>query len=178
MPKILFLGGPSGSGKSTFASDHLAPRGWRHIEIDRYPEGDGIDMENLRAPWDTFLNHHQPAPLHDELLRRGGDERYLVLTFPSHLIFGPQHIQVSRGRFFFAYLYGHPAFCLREFTTRERAAGRGLDSRHWDRYASDTFGGLALSSNHGLLIEAFTLDGTRRETEEMYRDVLHVIDEV
>jgi hypothetical protein len=175
MPKMLFLGGPSGSGKSTFARKHLVSRGWRHIEIDRYPEGDGIDIENLRAVWEAFLHGYQPAPLHDELLRRSTDGRYLVLTFPSDLVFGSRHIEVSRGRFFFAYLYGHPVVCLREFSTREHATGRGLDCHHWDRYAPRTFGALSLSSNHDLLIEAFMPDGTRGEADEMYRDVLRVI---
>lgn len=178
MLKILFLGGPSGSGKSTFAREHLTRHGWRHIEIDRYPEGDGIDMENLRPQWDTFLHQHQPEPLHAELVRRAGDDGHLVPTFPSHLVFSSQHIQASRDRFFFAYLFGHPAFCLREFLAREQATGRRLDSHHWDRYACGTFGGLALSANHHLLIEAFTPSGARREPEEMYRDVLRVINEV
>ena len=63
MPQILFLGGPSGSGKTTFASGFLKSQGRSHLEIDRFPEGDGIDLERLRTEWDAFGSRLDPAPL-------------------------------------------------------------------------------------------------------------------
>jgi hypothetical protein len=34
-----------------------------HIEIDRWPEGDGIDVAGLRQEWDEFLGFGQAMPL-------------------------------------------------------------------------------------------------------------------
>jgi hypothetical protein len=49
---ILFLLGPSESKKTQLASWVAEDLGFVHIEIDRWPEGDGIDLSPLEV-WPT-----------------------------------------------------------------------------------------------------------------------------
>jgi hypothetical protein len=175
MSKFLFLGGPSGSGKSFFASVHVSKRGWLHLEIDRFLEGDGIDLENIRSEWDDFLERLRPGPLHSALLDRAACSANVVLTFPSNLVFGPEHLRTGQGYFSFAYLYGHPAHCLQAFVVREEANRRRLDAKWWDHHNMPTFGGLSSSFNQPLLIETFTANGERRNPEQIYGDLLKLI---
>jgi hypothetical protein len=176
MSKILFLAGPSGSGKSFFASHYLSKRGWLHLEIDRFPEN-GIDVENIRSEWDDFLNRLRPDPLHRVLLGRAGSPTNVVLSFPGNLVFSPDHLRAGQGNFSFAYLYGHPAHCLQAFLDREQATRRGLGADWWNSNNLTTFGYLSLSFNHPLLIETFTANGGRRDPEQIYGDVLRLIEE-
>jgi hypothetical protein len=177
MSKILFLAGPSGVGKSYFASECLANRGWLHLEIDRFPEGDGIDFENIRSEWDDFWDRRTPGPLRRVLLGRAGASTNVVLSFPSNAVFSPDRLEAGRGYFYFAYLYGQPAHCLRAYLDREQATGRMLGANWWISNNLPTFGGLSLSFNHSLLIEAFTASGGRRDPEQIYGDVLRLIEE-
>ena len=177
MPKrrILFLGGPSGSGKSYFAEKWLSTKhGWLHLEIDG-PANDGINVYQLRAVWDEYYERFRPVSLHAELLSRADSSQHIVLSFASNLVFSTQHVQAGRGYFNFAYLYGHPALCLRAFLEREQASGRRLQVDHWNAYNYRTFGRLSVSLNQPLLIEAFTPEGARRDPEQIYADILAVI---
>jgi hypothetical protein len=176
MSTILFLGGPSGAGKSFFASHCVATWGWLHLEIDRFLEGDGIDLENIRSEWDEFWVHLRARPLHNSLLARAGPSRKVVLSFPSNLIFSPEHLRAGQGYFAFAYLYGHPAHCLQAFLDREQATGRRLGAEWWNSNNHTTFGCLSLLFNHPLLIEAFTAGGIRRDPEQIYADVHNLIE--
>ena len=53
---LLFLFGPSGSGKSTLAAYVREDLCFLHLEIDRFPDGDGIDLEELRPVWNVYWN--------------------------------------------------------------------------------------------------------------------------
>ena len=53
---ILFLLGPSGVGKSTLGQWVAEDLDFLWIEIDRWPEGDGIDLADLRAEWHAVWN--------------------------------------------------------------------------------------------------------------------------
>jgi hypothetical protein len=174
-PKILFLGGPSGSGKSHFADKYLsAKHGWFHLEIDQHPK-DGIDVNNLRPEWKRFYERFEPGALHKELSQRAGSLSRVVLSHPGNQVFDPQHLESGVGYFHFAYLYGHPARCLKAFLAREQVSGRGLKADHWDHNNHLTFDRLSRSHNHRLLIEAFDADGERRDLDEIYVDLLRVI---
>ena len=47
----------------------------------------------------------------------------------------------------------------------------------WNSNNITTFGYLSLSFNHPLLIETFTANGGRRDPEQIYGDVLRLIEE-
>jgi len=97
MPKILLLGGPSGSGKSTFSSQYLTARNWLHLEIDRWPEMDGIDHYGIRAEWNRFLEQNDPIPLHEVLRQRAIGHAGLVLSLPSPVVFDSQHTAILQN---------------------------------------------------------------------------------
>ena len=48
--------GPSGAGKSGFGRWLATEQNWLQLEIDRFPEGDGIDLNNLRAEWNASMS--------------------------------------------------------------------------------------------------------------------------
>ena len=53
---LVFLLGPSGAGKSTLAQWLAEDVAFLHMEIDRFPNGNGIDLAGLRMEWDAFLS--------------------------------------------------------------------------------------------------------------------------
>lgn len=53
---ILFLLGSSGAGKSRLGQWIAEDLDFFWIEIDRWPDGDGIDLTDLRAEWDALWN--------------------------------------------------------------------------------------------------------------------------
>ncbi len=192
-PKILFLGGLSGAGKSTFARDCLeAKHRWLWIEID-LPMLDGvprngIDVSGLRNAWNAFLGEDEarpyprPRPLHKELSRRAGNFDHVILSFSSRLIFKEDHLKAGRNYFHFAYMGGEWERCRDEFVERERREWRVSKTdaeaeSYWIYNNAGLLGALKEPNRLAPLIQAFNPDGTRRDPEEIYREVLDLIDE-
>ena len=117
----------------------------------------------------------RPDPLHRVLVVRAVSGANVVLSFPGNLVFSPDHLRAGQGFFSFAYLYGHPADCLQAFLDREQATRRRLGVDWWNSYNVATFGALSASFNQPLLIESFTADGVTRDPEQIYVDLLKLI---
>jgi hypothetical protein len=131
---ILFLMGPSGVGKSTLAGWIAKDLGLLHIEIDRFPEGDGIDLEGLRTEWDAFWNGRNMGPITSTLLTRASsaDCSGVILSFPSGVVPSSEHLEAAeKARVRVIVLYGTGAECLGSFLRRELASGRNLSVEHW-----------------------------------------------
>jgi hypothetical protein len=181
-PKILFLGGLSGAGKTTFSRDYLeAVHGWSWIEID-VRNANGIDVNDLRSVWNEFYLRHKPGPLRDELSRRAAGRSHVVLTFSSCQVFTERQLGSGEGFFHFAYLYDGPGRCLQAFLDRERKLGSahgadGAGTDHWYHNNVSALYQLHEPHNCDLLIQAFNPNGTRRDPESIYREVLNLIGE-
>ena len=184
-PKILFLGGLSGAGKSRFARYLQLQHGWLWIEIDQ--RGcDGINLHDLRAPWNAFQEPdgvpRDPGPLRRELLRRAATNSHdrIVLSFSSRMLFDEEQMEISEGVFHFAYLYGDPGRCLQAFLDRERErrSQYGSDVAGMEYWFANNWGAICFlngTRNHPLIIPAFAPDGSRRGLESIYEDVLSII---
>lgn len=170
MNKILLLGGPSGCGKTFFASEHLAQRGWVHLEVDQFGK-DGITELGLRNEWDAFWLRFDPISLRDKLFSRGGGAEGIVLSFPSTLVFSPKHLRAAQGSFQIAYLFGNEGHCLNSFLKRERQLNRGLGVAHWGANNSNVFSELNRPENLPLLVSVFHEDGTRRDPKDVYGEL-------
>lgn len=139
---IVFLLGPSGSGKTTLGRWLAEDLRFLHLEIDRWPEGDGIDLAGLRAEWDAFLGSGQAdnlaAAIRDRVSEAG--RRGAVLSFSSMLLLDPDLIRAAERHGIRAFvLYGTAADCMQAFLNREQATGRGLDQEHWRRNNTHTY---------------------------------------
>lgn len=146
---ILFVLGPSGSGKSTLASWVRNDLSFLHLEIDRFPEGNGIDLEHLRKEWDAFWNGADPQPLAAALNDRALDTRArgVILSFPSGVVPTSSHItSAAQVGIQMLILYGTGAECLEAFLQREQASGRGLKADHWIRYNALAYAAFSLPS--------------------------------
>jgi len=131
---IIFLLGPSGSGKSTLSGWLAEDLQMLHLEIDRWPDGNGIDLEGLRSEWKAFLETRQVDGLATVIRQRGREagRRGAVLSFPSTLVLDPGLFQAGEGHGIKSFvLYGTAAECLAAFLDRERATGRKLSQEHW-----------------------------------------------
>jgi hypothetical protein len=179
MTKILFLGGPSGVGKSTFCGDYLSEkRGWLWLEIDLQGKGDGLARLGLDEEWGYFFHRCIPDRFYNKLSEYAGAKwENVVLSLPSLVVFCPAQLSCGHGRFYFAYLYGRPDHCLQAFLKREKDRSNDFDAAFWNRHNCGSFARLSLAENHRLLIDAFNSNGTRRDPEQIYRDLLKIIDE-
>src|ERR1700682_877827 len=107
--------GPSGSGKSSFGQWLAAERNWLHLEIDRYREGDGIDLNNLRREWNEFYLHRNAECFGGVLRKRieANSRSQSALTFPGDLVLSPDHmIAAHSAGIRTIYLYGSAAHCI------------------------------------------------------------------
>jgi len=134
---IILLLGPSGSGKTTLGDWLAEDLQILHLEIDRWPDGDGIDLEGLRTEWDAFVGTGQAARLaaviRDRVRRVG--RQGAVLSFPSILVLSPALIRTAEQQGIRPFvLYGTGAECLDAFLERERKTGRRLGQKHWIQY--------------------------------------------
>jgi hypothetical protein len=134
MHPILFIFGPSGAGKSTLGDWVAMDFGFLHIEIDRYPDGDGIDLSNLRIHWDEFYLRGSAKSLAHELRSRAvaGGWAGTILTFPGTVFLPKSRIQTAaKDGIVVVILYGTGAECLNSFLAREKKSRRNLTVDHW-----------------------------------------------
>jgi len=128
----LFLLGPSGVGKSTLAAWAAHDLGILHLEIDRFPDGDGIDLEGLRGEWDAFWMRADARPLAGVLASRAAGRPGVILSFPSGVVLSSrQPAAATQVGIRIMVLYGTGAECMAAFLERERGSGRGLGVDHW-----------------------------------------------
>jgi hypothetical protein len=129
-----FVLGPSGTGKSFIGEYISTERRYLHVEIDRFPEGDGIDLANLRTEWDEFFVAAAAASLSAALTARAAASAKVacVLTFPSGVVLSTAHIAAAQdSNIIVRYLYGSAADCIRSFLEREQSTARNLPVEHW-----------------------------------------------
>src|SRR5262245_66522351 len=118
---LLFIVGPSGAGKSTIGQWLAEDLDLLHIEVDRWPDGDGIDLAGLRTEWDSYLSG-SIRPLVSVLRSRvtQASRSGAVLTFPGSLVLPPELITESgEAGIITVVLYGSGAECLDAFLARE-----------------------------------------------------------
>jgi hypothetical protein len=130
---VIFLLGPSGAGKSTLAAAIRDKFGALHVEIDRHPQ-DGIDVEGLRAEWDTLWIRGDARVLAIQIRSRTevAAARGTVLSFPSGVILSDSQIVSALCEAITpVVLYGTRDDCLQAFLTREEVTGRNLTTDHW-----------------------------------------------
>lgn len=122
-----------GAGKSSLGRG-LAGHGFLHVEIDRWLEGDGIDLAGLRREWDAFIEHARIVPLVDELSARAAlaGRDGVALTLPNSVVPSARH-RAALGRAGVRTLipYGTAAECLDGWVAREHAEGRPADPEFW-----------------------------------------------
>src|SRR4030095_16670702 len=94
---LIFILGPSGAGKSTIGQWLAEALDLLHIEVDRWPDGDGIDLTGIRTEWDLYING-STSPLISTLRSRvrKAAQSGAVLTFPGGFIPPPALIIASR----------------------------------------------------------------------------------
>jgi hypothetical protein len=131
---ILFLLGPSGVGKTQLGQWLSEDLHLLWIEIDRWPEGDGIDLAELRTEWDAFWKTCQAHPIATTLRARvlSAGANGVVVTFPSLVVFSAPHLAaLEQSGIRVLVLYGSEQDCLAGFLKRERESGRNLPKEHW-----------------------------------------------
>jgi gluconate kinase len=165
---ILLILGPSGAGKSCFGSWLASAQGWLHYEIDRHPD-DGINLNGLRSEWDIFLRDTNAQPLAAILHQRlqSSSKSHAVLTFPSHLILRPGHLQAAAQAGMQAiYLYGSEANCIAAFLNRE--GQKGLTREHWMANNLGLYLEITKPEYDPYKIEVFTENGDRKPHAEVF----------
>ena len=138
----MFLLGPSGAGKSKLSEWVAEDTGFLHIEIDRWPDGDGIDLAGLRNDWNTYLESGDPSRLAAAIRKRIRNARKqgAILSFPSTLVLAvPQMKAAEEHGIRPIVLYGTDADCLGAFLRREAELGRGLATDHWVQNNARTY---------------------------------------
>lgn len=172
---ICLILGPSGVGKSSFGEWLATERNWLHLEIDRFPEGDGVDLNTLRPEWDEFYLAGNAKRLGGAVQQRLEEisKTRAVLTFPGNLILSPDHvIAATQAGIRTIYLYGSAAHCISAFLSREQQTSRNLDLNHWtthNRTSHQQMGDPALAPYR---INVFMQDGTRRPHAEVFEMLL------
>lgn len=137
---VLILLGPSGAGKSTLSAWICEDLCLLHIEVDRFPEGDGIDLADLRCQWDAFWLRAKPKALASEVRSRAQSAgRFgIVLSFPSGVVLSSDHLAAcKKSGISVIVTYGTRAECLSAFINREKGLNRGLTAEHWRQNNDD-----------------------------------------
>lgn len=139
---ILFILGPSGCGKSSLGAWIAEDLGFLHLEIDQWPNGDGIKLASLLQQWEQFFVHGSASPLAEELRLRVASAGCagVVLTFPGRLVLPVSRIAAAMDvGIVVVVLYGTGAECIDAFLSREAAIGRGIGIDHWIANNHDTY---------------------------------------
>ena len=172
--QILVVLGPSGVGKSSFAKYLSEKRHWLHLEIDQYPNGDGIDSNDLRKQWDLFYGSRNPRDLAAELRRRASQIRTTgcVLSFPSGVILSPDHIAAAEeASIDIAYLYGSAAHCINAFLKRERESGSNLSLDHWLNNNRASYLTMSDPMFRPYRTHVFDIQGKHRSHADVFREI-------
>jgi hypothetical protein len=167
--------GPSGAGKSSFGKWLADERNWLHLEVDRYPEGDGIDLLSLRAEWNEFYEHGNPKGLGEAVQQHleTNSKARGVLTFPGNLALSPdQMVAATQAGIRTIYLYGSAAHCITAFLIREQQTGRNLDLSHWIANNQSSYMRVSEPSFAPYRIHVFTHMGIRRPHVEVFKTLL------
>jgi adenylate kinase family enzyme len=178
---IWLILGPSGAGKSSFGSWLAAQWNWLHIEIDRYPEGDGIDLNGLRIEWDEFYSQCSPTALSRAVRSRLEAERkvHCVLTFSGNLVLAQGHISAAeQAGMRIIYLYGSAAHCIESFVKRELQTGRQLTFQHWIENNRLSYLRISEPVFAAYRIHVFTYMGTFRPQSEILKSLLALEDKI
>ncbi len=158
---LIFIVGPSGAGKSTIGQWLAEDLDLLHIELDRWPDGDGIDLAGIRTEWDLYLSG-SIAPLISALRVRQAAQSGAVLTFPGGFIPPPALIIASRQvGITTVVLYGSGAECLGAFLAREEATGRRLSANHWIQNNSESYAHFSLPEYAPWRLAVFQSDRRR-----------------
>ena len=170
---IIFLLGPSGSGKTRLGSWLGEDLAILHLEIDRWPDGDGVDLEGLRLEWDVFWNTGQAASLAAVIRKRVArtHRQGAVLSFPSTLVLPAAALRAAEQEGIRSFvLYGTGAECLTAFLERERANGRGLKDGHWVKNNARSYIEYSQKEFAPYRLSAFTL-GKHRKRANLVAEV-------
>jgi|ERR1035438_3903464 adenylate kinase family enzyme len=172
--EILFVLGPSGSGKSDFAKFLEKQNRWLRLEIDQFPKGDGIDINDLRQQWDLFYPARNAIELAKELRKRTDEagRTRCVISFPSGLVLSPGHIAAAEeASIQVVYLYGSAAHCVNAFLERERISGRNLDFNHWLLNNRESYLAMSDPVFERYRVHVFDIDGHHRSHEDVLQDI-------
>jgi hypothetical protein len=169
--------GPSGTGKSSFG-DYLAKeRDWLHLEVDQFHSPretapDGMDVHDLRRPWDAFYEACDPAPLAAELARRTAAQGKAgcVLTFPSGVLLSTRHFERAPAPMRMIIFFGTSGECLAGFLEREAAIGRNLGFSFWRTFNMLGYLAMGLPEFAPWRIDVFRA-GKRRPHAELLEEI-------
>jgi hypothetical protein len=148
---------------------------WLHLEVDQYPDGDGIDFHNLRAEWAEFYERGNPKVLGEAVQQRLGANSKTggVLTFPGKLVLSKdQMIAAAQEGMRTIYLYGSAAHCITAFLDRERQTGRNLDLKHWLDNNRDSYMRMSEPALDPYRIHVFTHMGVHRPHAGVFQELL------
>ena len=160
---LIFILGPSGAGKSTIGQWLAEDLDFFHIEVDRWPDGDGIDLAGIRTEWDSYISGSTSRLV--SVLRsrvREAAKSGAVLTFPGGFVPSPALIIASReAGITIVVLYGSGAECLDAFLAREETTGRRLSANHWIQNNSDSYARFSLPEYAPWRLAVFQSHGRR-----------------
>ena len=161
----VFLLGPSGSGKTRLSEWLDEDLRFLRIEIDCWPEGDGIDLAGLRKEWDAFLGSGNVRSLAAAIGTkvRAANRQGAVLSFPSTFVLPTALAEAAEAEGVrIVILYGTGAHCLAAFLRRELELGRGLDADHWIANNAQTYAQISRPEYAKYRLNAFTKTNHRR----------------
>jgi len=169
----VFILGPSGIGKSSFGEYITQAKSWLHLEVDQFPNSDGIDIHKLREPWDRFFFKKDPQDLVDELTKRVTSEKRAgcIVTFPGGVVLSPEHIRMCRESIGIFYLYGSAAQCINAFLAREEETGRCLSLEHWLTNNYETYLKMSNPAFEQSRVHVFTHTGNRRSHQDIFSEL-------
>ena len=173
--EVWLILGPSGAGKSSFGEWLVAERNWLHIEIDRYPDGDGIDLIGLRHEWNEFYKNRDAKCFREAVHRYclEVNKTSSVLTFPGNLVLHSDHITAAlQEGIRTIYLYGSAAHCISAFLKREQQTARNLDLAHWMAHNRDPYLRMSEPVFAPHRIHVFTHTGVRITHTDVFETLL------
>lgn len=127
----LFVLGCWGAGKSTLGRA-LEPHGFRHVEIDRWREGDGVALWGVQRAWEHLMAGRRAHGFVHALRRASGTSapQPLVVTFPGRVVFAAQQLMaIAQARIALIALHAPVDEILSGFLRRAQALGddHGVD---------------------------------------------------
>jgi len=169
---IIFIFGPSGVGKSSFGGYLSNHHNWLHLEID-IPKTNDVDIHEIKHHWAEYRNGNA-TPLLAELntrvksLGRTG----CVITFRSTDLLLNHELEFTQKQgVIVTYFYGTAADCIFSFLQREESLGSQLGLNHWLIHNQQSYLRMSLPDLSLYRINVFKPDGTRRQWDEVSRQI-------